>query len=42
MSDNVILSALRRMDYIIDQMIGHSVRAIFRTLGDEVPGLRVE
>ncbi|RDS79584.1 DUF4102 domain-containing protein [Dyella monticola] len=42
MSDNAILSALRRMDYTSDQMTGHGVRAIFRTLGDEVLGLRVE
>jgi integrase len=42
MSDNAVLSALRRMDYSSDQMTGHGVRAIFRTLGDEVLGMRVE
>lgn len=42
MSDNAVLAALRRMDYSSDQMTGHGVRAIFRTLGDEVLGMRVE
>lgn len=42
MSDNAVLAALRRMDYSSDQMSGHGVRAIFRTLGDEVLGMRVE
>lgn len=42
MSDNAVLAALRRMDYGKDQQTGHGVRAIFRTLGDEALGIRVE
>jgi integrase len=35
MSNNAVLAALRRMDYDKDEMSGHGVRAIFRTLGAE-------
>jgi integrase len=36
MSDNAILSALRRMGYAKDEMSGHGFRAIARTILDEV------
>ena len=40
MSDNAILSALRRMGYAKDEMTGHGFRAIARTLLDEVLQVR--
>ena len=40
MSDNAILSALRRMGYSSDEMSGHGFRAIARTLLDEVLQVR--
>jgi integrase len=42
MSNNAVLAALRRMGYGTEEMSGHGVRAIFRTLGDEVLRERVE
>lgn len=42
MSNNAVLAALRRMDFSTQEMSGHGVRAIFRTLGDEVLHQRVE
>ncbi|NVJ48572.1 MAG: site-specific integrase, partial [Cytophagia bacterium] len=42
MSDNAILSALRRLDYSQDEMTGHGFRAIARTLLDEQLGFRVD
>lgn len=42
MSNNAVLAALRRMNFSTEQMSGHGVRAIFRTLGDEVLHQRVE
>jgi integrase len=42
MSNNAVLAALRRMGYTSQEMSGHGVRAIFRTLGDEVLHQRVE
>jgi integrase len=42
MSNNAILAALRSMEFSTEEMSGHGVRAIFRTLGDEVLGMRVE
>jgi integrase len=40
MSDNAILSALRRMDFGKDEMSGHGFRAMARTILDEVLGIR--
>ena len=40
MSDNAVLSALRRMGYAKDEMTGHGFRAIARTLLDEVLQIR--
>ncbi len=40
MSDNAILSALRRMGYEKDQMSGHGFRAMARTIMDEVLKIR--
>jgi integrase len=40
MSDNAILSALRRMGIPKDEMSGHGFRAMARTLLDEVLGVR--
>jgi len=42
MSDNAILSAMRRLDIPKDEMTGHGFRAIARTLLDEVLGFRVD
>ncbi len=42
MSDNAILSALRRMDIAKDEMSGHGFRAMARTILDEVLGFRVD
>lgn len=42
MSDNGILSALRRMGYGKDEMSGHGFRAMARTVLDEVLGFRVD
>ncbi|MFM8330351.1 MAG: tyrosine-type recombinase/integrase [Candidatus Methylumidiphilus sp.] len=42
MSDNGILSALRRMGYGKDEMTGHGFRAMARTVLDEVLGFRVD
>jgi len=36
MSDNAVLSALRRMGYTGDEMTGHGFRAMARTVLDEV------
>ncbi len=36
MSDNAVLSALRRMEIPKETMSGHGFRAVFRTLADEV------
>lgn len=40
MSDNAILSALRRMDISKEEMSGHGFRALARTILDEVLGYR--
>ncbi len=40
MSNNVILAALRRMGYGKDEMTGHGVRAMARTILDEVLHVR--
>ncbi len=40
MSDNAILSALRRMGYAKDEMSGHGFRAMARTILDEVLQVR--
>ncbi len=40
MSDNAILSALRRMGYAKDEMSGHGFRAMARTILDEVLHVR--
>jgi integrase len=40
MSDNAILSALRRMSIPKDEMSGHGFRAMARTILDEVLGYR--
>lgn len=40
MSENAILSALRRMDYTKEQMTGHGFRAMARTILDEVLKIR--
>jgi integrase len=40
MSDNAILSALRRMGIAKDEMSGHGFRAMARTILDEVLGVR--
>jgi integrase len=42
MSDNGILSALRRMGIAKDEMTGHGFRAMARTVLDEVLGFRVD
>ncbi|WP_075257042.1 tyrosine-type recombinase/integrase [Herbaspirillum camelliae] len=42
MSDNAILSAMRRMDIGKDVMSGHGFRAMARTILDEVLGERVD
>jgi len=42
MSDNAILSAMRRMDIPKEQMSGHGFRAMARTILDEVLGYRVD
>lgn len=40
MSNNAVLSALRRMGYAKDEMSGHGFRAMARTILDEVLGFR--
>lgn len=40
MSNNAVLSAVRRMDISGDEMSGHGFRATARTIGAEVLGLR--
>jgi hypothetical protein len=40
MSNNAVLSALRRMDISGDEMTGHGFRATARTIGAEVLGFR--
>lgn len=42
MSNNAILSALRRMEIDKDEMSGHGFRAMARTILDEVLGYRVD
>jgi integrase len=42
MSDNAILSAMRRMGIDKDEMSGHGFRAMARTILDEVLGERVD
>lgn len=42
MSNNAVLSALRRMGYGTDEMTGHGFRAMARTVLDEVLGFRVD
>lgn len=42
MSDNAVLSALRRMGIEKDEMTGHGFRALARTVLDEVLAFRVE
>ncbi len=42
MSDNGILSALRRMGIAKEEMTGHGFRAMARTVLDEVLGFRVD
>lgn len=40
MSNNAVLSALRRMGFAKDEMSGHGFRAMARTILDEVMGIR--
>lgn len=40
MSDNAVLSAMRRMDIAKEEMSGHGFRAMARTILDEVLGFR--
>jgi integrase len=40
MSDNAILAAMRRMGIGKDEMSGHGVRAVARTILDDVLGVR--
>ena len=40
MSDNAVLSALRRMGFAKDEMSGHGFRAMARTILDEVLQVR--
>ena len=42
MSNNAVLSALRRMGISGDEMTGHGFRATARTIGAEVLGFRIE
>lgn len=42
MSDNAVLSALRRMGFAKDEMSGHGFRAMARTVMDEVLGVRTD
>jgi integrase len=42
MSDNALLSAMRRMDISPEVMTGHGFRAVARTLLDEVLQVRVD
>jgi integrase len=42
MSNNAILSALRRMGFAKDEMSGHGFRAMARTILDEVLNFRVD
>ncbi len=42
MSDNAVLSALRRLGIPKEQMTGHGFRAMARTLLDEELGYRIE
>jgi len=42
MSDNAVLSALRRLDIPKEKMSGHGFRAMARTLLDEELGYRIE
>lgn len=42
MSNNAVLSAMRRMDIPKEQMSGHGFRAMARTILDEVLGYRVD
>jgi integrase len=40
MSDNAVLAAMRRMGIDKDEMTGHGLRAVARTILDEVLGIR--
>ena len=42
MSNNAVLSALRRMEIGKEEMSGHGFRAMARTILDEVLGYRVD
>jgi integrase len=42
MSNNAVLTALRTMGIGKDEMSGHGVRAMARTIADEVPGIRTD
>lgn len=42
MSENAVLVALRSMGFTKDEMTGHGWRAVFRTIGDEELGFRVD
>ena len=42
MSDAALTAALRRMGYAQGEVTAHGFRASFRTIGDEVLGLRVD
>ena len=42
MSNNAILSAMRRMEIDKNEMSGHGFRAMARTMLDEVLGYRVD
>ncbi|MDF1781936.1 MAG: integrase arm-type DNA-binding domain-containing protein [Alcanivoracaceae bacterium] len=42
MSDNAVLSAMRRMDIAKDEMCGHGFRAMARTILDEVLNFRTD
>ena len=42
MSENAVLVALRTMGFTKEEMTGHGWRAVFRTIGDEELGFRVD
>ena len=42
MSDNAILTALRKMGFAKSEMLGHGFRAMARTMLDEILGYRVD
>ena len=42
MSNNAVLSAMRRMEIAKEEMSGHGFRAMARTILDELLGYRVD